>query len=163
MEEYKKPEYQVTVMRPRACSQGNSITAIIQARYFFGEPVAGAKVKYVVHTSQHWWWDEDQEDESSGDSADAGADRSSPTTDADCGANEQQEHEGVLDANGRLTVQIPTRVDDKHNDQDYRIEARVTDAADREVSGHTHGAGDLWLVPRECGAGELSSSSRASR
>ena len=53
------------------------------------------------------------------------------------GETEQQEHEGVLDANGRLTVTLPTAVDGKHEDQDYRIEARVTDAANREVSGHS--------------------------
>ena len=52
VEEYKKPEYQVTVKpaAPRVL-QGNSIQATIEARYFFGEPVAGAKVTYVVHTS----------------------------------------------------------------------------------------------------------------
>ena len=43
----------------------------------------------------------------------------------------------MLDANGRLTVTLPTAADGKHNDQDYRIEARVTDAANREVSGHS--------------------------
>ncbi|HTX74990.1 MAG TPA: MG2 domain-containing protein, partial [Terracidiphilus sp.] len=136
VEEYKKPEYQVTVNATPRVLEGNSITAIIQARYFFGEPVAGAKVKYVVHTSQHWWWDEDEEDQAdSGDNTDA--DQQEYDADAEWGANEQQEHEGVLDEDGRLTVQIPTRVDEKHNDQDYRIEARVTDAADREVSGHS--------------------------
>jgi alpha-2-macroglobulin len=61
VEEYKKPEYQVTVKpaTPRVL-QGNTIQATIEARYFFGEPVAGAKVTYVVHTSQHYWWDEDE-------------------------------------------------------------------------------------------------------
>ena len=52
VEEYKKPEYQVTVKPaggPR--SAGQHIQATIEARYFFGEPVAGAKVTYVVHTS----------------------------------------------------------------------------------------------------------------
>jgi uncharacterized iron-regulated membrane protein len=29
------------------------------------------------------------------------------------------------------------QVDGKHTDQDYRIEARVTDAANREVAGHS--------------------------
>ncbi len=53
------------------------------------------------------------------------------------GQTEQQEHQGVLDANGQLTVTLPTQIDGKHNDQDYRIEARVTDAANREVSGHS--------------------------
>jgi hypothetical protein len=135
VEEYKKPEYQVTVNATPRVLEGNSITAIIQARYFFGEPVAGAKVKYVVHTSQHWWWDEDQGDDSAGDNADA--DSGESDADSEWGANEQQEHEGVLDENGRLTVQIPTRVENEHTNQDYRIEARVTDAADREVSGHS--------------------------
>ncbi len=58
-------------------------------------------------------------------------------TDSGYGETEQQEHQGVLDANGQLTVTLPTAVDGKHNDQDYRIEARVTDAANREVSGHS--------------------------
>ena len=42
----------------------------------------------------------------------------------------------MLDANGRLSVCIPVAVDNKQNDMDYRVEARVTDAANREVSGH---------------------------
>jgi uncharacterized protein YfaS (alpha-2-macroglobulin family) len=133
VEEYKKPEYQVTV-KPAAqrVLQGNTIQATIEARYFFGEPVANAKVKYVVHTSTHYWWDEDEADESGGDSAE-GAEESDDTY----GATEQQEHEGVLDANGRLAVTLPTAIDAKHNDQDYRVEARVTDPANREVSGHS--------------------------
>ncbi len=108
------------------------IQATIEARYFFGEPVAGAKVTYVVHTSTHYWWDEDEEDDSGEDAA-----SDSDESDDAFGQTEQQEHEGMLDANGRLTVTLPTAVDGKHEDQDYRIEARVTDAADREVSGHT--------------------------
>ncbi|MGC1462716.1 MAG: MG2 domain-containing protein, partial [Terracidiphilus sp.] len=141
VEEYKKPEYQVTVKVPVAhLLQGSSIQASIEARYFFGEPVAGAKVKYVVHTSAHFWWDEGEDDSagdgSGGDDAAAGSEE---TDDSDntWGDTEQQEHEGVLDANGRLTVTLPTAIDDRHEDQDYRIEARVTDAANREVSGHT--------------------------
>ncbi|MGB6691714.1 MAG: MG2 domain-containing protein [Terracidiphilus sp.] len=134
VEEYKKPEYQVTVKPAvQRVLQGNSIQATIEARYFFGEPVAGAKVKYVVHTSQHYWWDEDEQDESEGGEA---AEQSDETDDT-YGATEQQEHEGVLDANGRLTVTLTVAIDDKHNDQDYRIEAHVTDTANREVAGHT--------------------------
>jgi alpha-2-macroglobulin len=137
VEEYKKPEYQVTVKpaAPRTL-QGNQIQATIEARYFFGEPVANAKVKYVVHTSTHYWWDEDEADDSeaAGEGADASA---GDEPDDTYGAIEQQEHEGVLDANGRLTVTLPTAIDPKHQDQDYRIEARVTDAANREVAGHS--------------------------
>ena len=136
VEEYKKPEYQVTVKptTPRVL-QGNSIQATIEARYFFGEPVPGAKVKYVVHTSTHYWWDESDAEGGgdSGDSAESGDSEDS----SGYGETEQQEHEGVLDANGRLAIAVPAPIDQKHFDQDYRIEARVTDAANREVSGHS--------------------------
>jgi uncharacterized protein YfaS (alpha-2-macroglobulin family) len=132
VEEYKKPEYQVTVKPAvQRVLQGNSIQATIEARYFFGEPVANVKVKYVVHTSQHYWWDEDEADDSEAEGENSGE------SDDTYGATEQQEHDGVLDANGRLTVTLPTAIDGKHNDQDYRIEARVTDAANREVAGHS--------------------------
>jgi uncharacterized protein YfaS (alpha-2-macroglobulin family) len=148
VEEYKKPEYQVTVKPAvQRVLQGNSIQATIEARYFFGEPVAGAKVKYVVHTSTHYWWDEDEaEGDEAGDEADSGE------SDYNYGEAERQEHEGVLDANGRLTVTLPTSVNEKHNDQDYRIEARVTDAANREVAGHatvlaTYGSFRLSVEP----------------
>jgi uncharacterized protein YfaS (alpha-2-macroglobulin family) len=141
VEEYKKPEYQVTV-KPAAqrVLQGNSIQAVIEARYFFGEPVAGAKVKYVVHTSTHYWWDEEdsEDDEAEGEE---GSSAYSDDSETGYDESEQQEHEGILDANGQLTVTLPTRVDDEgqyhyHLDQDYRIEARVTDAGEREVAGH---------------------------
>ncbi len=152
VEEYKKPEYRVTVKPSvQRVLQGGSIQAVIEARYFFGEPVAGVKVKYVVHTSQHWWWDEDQADDSDS-GGDEGAVDNSGDSDYNYDETEQQEHEGVLDANGRLTVTLPTAVDGKHNDQDYRIEARVTDAANREVSGHstvlaTYGSFRLSVEP----------------
>jgi uncharacterized protein YfaS (alpha-2-macroglobulin family) len=136
VEEYKKPEYQVTVKVPVAHSiQGTPFQATIEARYFFGEPVAGAKVKYVVHTSTHYWWDEDEAEGGEGDEANSAED--SGESDYTWGATEQQEHEGVLDANGRLAVTLPVPIDPKHQDQDYRIEARVTDAANREVAGHS--------------------------
>jgi len=130
VEEYRKPEYQVTVKpaTPRML-QGGSIHATIEARYFFGEPVAGAKVKYVVHTATHFFWGEDEDDAQ--EEGTEGADY-----DNTWGATEQQEHEGTLDAGGRLAVDVPVAVDDKRRDLDYRIEARITDAANREVSGH---------------------------
>ena len=138
VEEYKKPEYQVTV---KATSlrvlEGNSVTATIEAKYFFGEPVAGAKVTYAVSTTTHYWWGEDgDEDEAGSGEGDDSAEGTDNSND-EYTEQEQQEHKGILDADGRLTVTIPTRVDGKHTDQDYRIEARVTDVGNREVSGHS--------------------------
>jgi len=137
VEEYKKPEYQVTV-KPTAARilQGNTIQATIEARYFFGEPVAGAKVKWVVHTSQHYWWDEDEQDDNNAEGGGEG-DAAGDEPDDTYGATEQQENEGVLDSNGQLKISLPVAIDGKHNDEDYRIEARVTDAGNREVSGHS--------------------------
>ncbi len=151
VEEYKKPEYQVFV-RPAAqrVLEGNALQATIEARYFFGEPVAGAKVTWVVHTTPHFWWDQEEQDEN-GDSQ--AAPEEAPAEEEDTyGATEEQEHEGVLDANGRLTISIPVAVDGKHQDQDYRIGARVTDAANREVSGHatvlaTYGSFRIGVEP----------------
>ncbi len=137
VEDYKKPEYAVTVTpsQPRVL-QGNSADATIEAKYYFGEPVAGASVKYVVHTSTYWapFIDRDEEDDSMGQPSDA--DTNGDTTDDEYYAGEQiSEQSGTLDANGRLVVHIPTQVDEHHYDVRYRIEARVTDEANREISG----------------------------
>lgn len=53
VEEYKKPEFEVTVRGPAAPARvGDRITARVSARYYFGAPVAGAKVKYTVTRSE---------------------------------------------------------------------------------------------------------------
>ena len=52
------------------------------------------------------------------------------------GAGEQeQENSGTLDADGKLQITVPTTVSKQHQDLTYRIEARVTDAGNREISG----------------------------
>jgi hypothetical protein len=54
VEEYKKPEYEVTVEAPREPVQlGEKITATISARYYFGGPVTKARVKYKVERTRH--------------------------------------------------------------------------------------------------------------
>lgn len=150
VQEYKKPEYQVTVKPAvQRILQGNSLQATIEARYFFGEPVPGAKVKYSVYTSEHWWYDQDQGDDNSSPDENAAAAEQDYTP---YDSSEQQVHDGVLDANGRLTINVPVGVDAKHRDEDVRIEARVTDAGNREVSGHgtvlaTYGSFRLSVEP----------------
>ncbi|HMD30398.1 MAG TPA: MG2 domain-containing protein [Candidatus Acidoferrales bacterium] len=141
VEEYKKPEYSVKVTTevPRVL-QGNPVSVTFDARYYFGEPVAGATVAWVVHRGRYWsplfYHDEDSEDEEAGgegnDSDDSGQ------GDSMYDSEQLSEQTGKLDANGRLTVKIPTSYSEKQRyDMLYRIEARVTDAANREISGHT--------------------------
>jgi len=61
VEEYKKPEFEVTVDAPtEPVMLGEKITATIKAKYYFGSPVTKAKVKYKVfrtsHTEQWYPW-----------------------------------------------------------------------------------------------------------
>ena len=65
VEEYKKPEFEVTIEAPsKPVALGDKVTAKIDARYYFGSPVTEATVKYkVLRTpySQDWFppmpWD----------------------------------------------------------------------------------------------------------
>ncbi len=52
VEEYKKPEFEVTVDAPsEPVMLGEKITATVRAKYYFGAPVTSAKVKYTVFRS----------------------------------------------------------------------------------------------------------------
>jgi hypothetical protein len=141
VEDYKKPEYNVTVTptTPRVL-QGGFITATVSAEYYYGEPVAGADVTYVVNTSPYYspYIDQDDEDNSGGDaSADSSdSDNSSDQDDYGEAGDETSQQTGQLDANGQLQIKIPTSVDANHQDAVYRIEARVADAGNREIDGH---------------------------
>ncbi|HEU0140448.1 MAG TPA: MG2 domain-containing protein [Bryobacteraceae bacterium] len=124
VEEYLKPEYEVRVTPEKSrVLLGEEASATIDARYYFGEPVANAKVTWVVHRSRYfppYYADEfDSED---------------PRFQDDGFGNEQiLEQTGTLDAAGKLTVRF--RSESAPHDLRYRIEARVTDAANREISG----------------------------
>src|SRR5579872_6855221 len=132
VEEYKKPEYEVRVTpsKPRVL-EGETVPVTIDARYYFGEPVPGAKVKYGVYRSRYWfpmWYDPDQD----------ASDNTDATDDPGSGGENEQivDEEGTLDQDGKLTINVPTTVNEQKRDNVYRIEARVTDEANREISGH---------------------------
>jgi uncharacterized protein YfaS (alpha-2-macroglobulin family) len=134
VEEYKKPEYEVKVTpaSPRVL-EGNTIEATIEARYFFGEPVANANLKYVVHTAGYWspFIERDEEQLGQDFAGDEGEEAGYEY------AGEQiLEQSAKLGADSKLTVRIPTALNEHKNDVRYRIEARVTDEANREISGH---------------------------
>ena len=101
VEEYKKPEYEVRVTPDqRRVVQGASVKAVISARYFFGEPVANAAVKYVVHKLRYWY-------PLYADPEDAGDERMRLLRRRRTGRANKS---GRLDADGKLTVSIPTEV-----------------------------------------------------
>jgi uncharacterized protein YfaS (alpha-2-macroglobulin family) len=156
VEEYKKPEYEVKVTPAQGrVLQGDSITATIEAKYYFGEPVAGAAVKWVVHTSTYWSpfiEREEDEDASGGAGGEEGQGEGSEPPEQDYAGEQVSEQAGTLGADGKLVIQVPTRLDGQHHDVRYRIEARVTDAANREIAGHnvviaTYGSFQVGVSP----------------
>src|SRR5260370_568258 len=127
VEAYTKPESAVRVAPDKKrVLQGSPVQALIAARYFIGEPVARGSVKYVVQKFRYWYplyADPDEESDDSGD-------------DNYYGQGEQiLEESGQLDADGKLSVSIPTEMSPQKWDTRYRIEARVTDSANREIAG----------------------------
>ena len=133
VQEYRKPEFEVTVStdKPRYL-EGETMAATIEARYYFGAPVANGKVKYSVFRSNYqfpyWqilWGDE----EFFGDEGEGGYE-------PDYYGQEISQGTGELDAQGRLIVKVPTEIDsDGKLDYKYRVEAHVTDASNREIIG----------------------------
>ena len=101
----------------------------------------GGKVKYSIYRTRYWfpfWYDADESDDGN-------------ALDDEAGEQIAQE-EGRLDSDGKLTVAIPTTVSDNKIDYRYRIEAGVTDAAGREISGTgwlvaTYGAFTINIQP----------------
>lgn len=142
VEEYRKPEYrvQVTAAKPRVLL-GATMPITIDSRYFFGEPVTNAAVKYRVYHDTHYWGGNGVDDNGdSPDTSDADTNNDDATTNTSVGYGAAQESEKTarLDADGRLILNVPTAVDGKgftHPDLDYTVEAGVTDAANREITG----------------------------
>ncbi|MCK4594315.1 hypothetical protein KAU45_07420, partial [bacterium] len=59
LEEYKKPEFDVTVSLERGPLRlGGEAEAVVTAKYLYGEPVAGGEVRYSVTRTPRWWMPE---------------------------------------------------------------------------------------------------------
>lgn len=150
VEEYRKPEFEVKVSldRPQYL-QGDKIRASISAQYYFGSPVSGAIVKWLVFRTPYWppYWMEYLEDANQRDDGE-GSDLGEGFEGRYWNPPEQlHEQEATLDADGRLQVEFPTTPDAQGKNYTYRVEARVTDTGDREVSG----AGGATLLYSDAG------------
>jgi hypothetical protein len=90
--------------------QGQPIKATIDARYYFGEPVVNAKVKWVVHTSTYWpvgRYESDSDSDPGDDGYDAGGEQAGG---GDVyGGDQETEKSGTLDADGKLKISMPNR------------------------------------------------------
>lgn len=143
VQEYRKPEFEVIVTpAARFEVQGREAVVNVQARYYFGQPVANAQLRWVVNQQPYYSplrWD---------DSIDG--------NDNSYWYGDNQTAEGTLrlDADGKATVRIPLAIDENGRDFSARIEAQVTDAANREVSGRTvvHATFGTFLLSAESGS-----------
>jgi hypothetical protein len=146
VEEYRKPEYDVKVeAQPGRVLQGETVRVVIDARYFFGEPVSGAAVAWSIQRSPYWHEPPEEREEQDGgagfsEEGDAEADGDESQ---DASNSRDGENTGTLDENGRLAIEVKTRavtIDPSRSyvapqDVRYRVVARVRDASGREVEG----------------------------
>ncbi|MCE1225963.1 MAG: MG2 domain-containing protein [Geobacteraceae bacterium] len=128
--EYRKPEFEVKL---RADNQfelgGRQIPLKLSARYYFGAPVANAKVAWRAF-SQPWLQNEREG---------GGFGEEMPYYD---GYNELvAEGEATLDANGEAVIQVSAKTHEQA--VRYSVEADVTDLSSRQVTGSTA----LTIVP----------------
>ena len=138
LEEYKLPEFKVTVKTPEENGRqktfrlGDTVEATIQADYYFGGPVANADVNVVVRQKpfSHFWHEP----------------RDYPWLYQDIDnalryggwyGDGQTITNATLktDATGKATLTFGTP-QNAGNDFEYDIEARVTDASRREITGN---------------------------
>lgn len=142
VQEYRKPEFEVVVTpASRFVVQGREAVVDVQARYYFGQPVSNGQLRWVVNQQPYFSplrWNDDVE----GD-------------DSTYWYGDNQTAEGTLrlDESGKAQIRIPLGVDENHRDFSARIEAQVTDAANREVSGRTvvHATYGTFFLSAEAG------------
>ncbi|MCA9096796.1 MAG: alpha-2-macroglobulin, partial [Planctomycetaceae bacterium] len=157
VEEYKKPEYEVTVDAPVDPIQlGEKVVATINAKYYFGGPVAQAKVTYKIERKNYdsrwfpvsrwdwlygrgYWWFAGEYDWYPGFSRWGclrpifswwPRDFSPPELIA--------RGEGTLDAEGKLLLPIDTmsaKLIHPDRDHEYTITAEVVDQSRRTIVG----------------------------
>ncbi len=158
VEEYKKPEFEVTIDAPEKPVQlGEKITAKISAKYYFGSPVTSGKVRYKIlrtNYDQQWyppmpwdwlygpgyWWYAQEYTWYPGWSR-WGCWGPSPWWfwRAPTPPEVVAEQEVALDEDGTIEVEIDTAVAKQfHPDHDhsYQIQAEVVDESRRTIVGN---------------------------
>jgi uncharacterized protein YfaS (alpha-2-macroglobulin family) len=129
--EYKKPELKVNVTTPnRFAPAGTKTKFNVDARYFFGAPVAGAEVKYYIYRSRYYPYigesEENDEDEQDAEQFSRYGHYYSGFV---------KEGDGKLDASGHLEIDfdVPATHENDISDYQYRLEVQVTDSSRRAI------------------------------
>jgi uncharacterized protein YfaS (alpha-2-macroglobulin family) len=140
LEEYKLPEFKVTVQTPeedgkkKAFRVGEKVEVNIQADYYFGGPVINANVEVLVYQNPFYhYWHRPREYSWFYDDMDSNQARFGRWYG---GQGQVVKRETIkTDATGKASLMFETP---KNSGQDFefRIEARVTDASRREITGN---------------------------
>lgn len=122
---YRKPEYKIDVReKDGPYFLGDTVSAVIDCQYYFGGPVAGAKVEATIYRAPSFGAGESEE--TMPESATAAGEYS-------------QTIEAVTDSAGRAVISFPTRADDDPadmgTDYEYTISASVADTGDKYFTG----------------------------
>lgn len=134
---YKKPEFTVTVTPgKKRYVRGETLTATVSGQYYFGAPLAGAKVEYHVYSSPDWV--SEFPDDYEYDSSEDGSPDYHESSDEVSGES-YVSGKAVLDDNGLATITIPPERQDKitpdgPQNLTYSVSATVTESANREVA-----------------------------
>lgn len=130
IEEYKKPEYFVTVKTDKNnYSYGDKIKGTVSADYYFGSPVKDAKVTVKVYKQRYyipWWYDYEYAwyyDAFSYRYWEAGRELINQT-------------KGVFDQDGKFSFNIAVTKDNEF-DNNLIFVAEVTDNSGRMIQGNT--------------------------
>jgi uncharacterized protein YfaS (alpha-2-macroglobulin family) len=126
---YRKPEFSVKVTFPKKrYMRGDTVRAKISAQYYFGAPVADAKVNYSVSRSDYWLFGD--EEDMYGDYEDYGGYGENVT-----------EGEIRTDENGEAEVEFtadwpkPEKQNPYDTDQMFSVDAYVSDQSDQSADG----------------------------
>ncbi|MDQ3194422.1 MAG: MG2 domain-containing protein, partial [Bacteroidota bacterium] len=148
VEQYKKPEYKVTVITDKGQYYGkDNMHADIEAKYYFGSFVAEADVEYNIYKvryykpwwmfSEYAWWYQDYYENQDDNQRYSGAEFIYSGT-------------GKLDKEGKLSIDYTINEEFKEDDNRYEgfyrpyfsqsdykyiIQAKVVDKSRREISG----------------------------
>ncbi len=128
--EYRKPEYEVSAQTDRPeYIQGEQIRATVQANYFFGQPVKGARVRWVLLTSDY----------SFGLPPGIEPSKGGPYSFADwdwyaasrpgSGGGPLSEGEGITDTDGRYVFSVPADITKFAQSQRLTFDITILDAS----------------------------------
>ncbi|MCC7205991.1 MAG: Ig-like domain-containing protein [Anaerolineae bacterium] len=128
--QYRVPEFQVevTAQEPEVL-QGDTIRVDVDSTYFFGGAVSNARVEWNAFAENYYFAYE-------GDGRysfyDYNEDEGMRATRF---GRQVSEGEGMTDARGMFTVEVPADLADASQSQSFTIEATVTDESNQAISG----------------------------